>query len=87
MPGERADRVRLSPVAATALEAPAEYGALAALAQHGLDALADASLARRARLLEMKAFAEFLLERLPGLAAEWTERREALRASGEIPDC
>jgi DNA-binding MarR family transcriptional regulator len=85
-PGERADRVRVSPVAATALEAPAEYGALAALAQHGLDTLEDASPTRRARLLELKAFAEFLLERLPALAAEWTERRAALSASGEIPE-
>jgi DNA-binding MarR family transcriptional regulator len=86
VPGERADRVRLSPVSATALESPAEYGALAALARHGLDVLSDASPERRARLLEMNTFAEFLLERLPALAAEWRERREALRAAGELPD-
>jgi hypothetical protein len=86
VPGERADRVRLSPLMTQGLESPAEYGALAALAQHGLDTLGDASPARKARLLETRAFANFLLERLPALAAEWRERREAMRASGELPE-
>jgi DNA-binding MarR family transcriptional regulator len=85
-PGERADRIRLNPVATQGLESPAEYGALAALARHGLEVLRDAPPARKARLLEQGAFSEFLLERLPALAAEWRERREALRASGELPD-
>jgi DNA-binding MarR family transcriptional regulator len=85
-PGERADRVRLVPISSQALESPAEYGALAALANHGLDVLHDAPSWRKARLLEMGAFAEFLLERLPALGAEWQERRDALRASGELPD-
>jgi DNA-binding MarR family transcriptional regulator len=85
LPGERADRVFLNPVSATALESPAEYGAMAALAQHGLDVLKDAPHERRARLLELGAFAEFLLDRLPALADEWRARREQLRATGELP--
>jgi hypothetical protein len=36
--------------------------------------------------LEWVAFADFLVERLPLLAQEWKERREALRAAGELPD-
>ena len=83
--GERADRVGFSPVATQALESPAEYGALAALARHGLDVLKDAPLERRARLLELAAFAEFLLERLPALADEWRARRQAMRESGARP--
>jgi hypothetical protein len=86
VPGERADRVSLNMLATQALESPAEYGALAALARHGLDVLRDAPPERKARLLELAAFSEFLLERLPALAAEWRERREALIASGELPD-
>jgi DNA-binding MarR family transcriptional regulator len=85
-PGERADRVRMNPVATQGLESPAEYGALAALARHGLEVLRDAPPARKARLLELGAFCEFLLERLPALADEWRVRREAMRASGELPD-
>jgi DNA-binding MarR family transcriptional regulator len=85
-PGERADRIHLVPISAQALESPAEYGALAALAKHGIDVLQDAPRWRKARLLEMAAFAEFLLERLPALATEWQERRAALRASGALPD-
>jgi hypothetical protein len=83
--GERADRVGFSPVATQALESPAEYGALAALARHGLEVLKDAPPQRRARLLELAAFAEFLLERLPALADEWRARRQSMRESGELP--
>jgi DNA-binding MarR family transcriptional regulator len=85
VPGERADRIRLNPVLAQSLEAPAEYGALAALARHGLEVLRDAPPARKVRLLEMVAFSEFLLDRMPVLADEWRARREQLRASGELP--
>ena len=37
-------------------------------------------------LLEWAAFADFLVERLPVLEQEWKQRREALRAAGELPD-
>ena len=85
--GERVDRVAMNPAyAEQGLESPAEYGAMAALMRHGLDVLADAPPTRRARLLEMSAFADFLLERTAVLAAQWRERRDALRASGELPE-
>ena len=85
--GERADRVSFHPEAAVrGLESPEEYGAMMALAREGLEVLRDAPAARRARLLETVAFYEFLLERMPALAAEWRARRDALRASGELPD-
>jgi predicted ArsR family transcriptional regulator len=85
--GERADRVSFHPEAAVrGLEAPEEYGAMMTLAREGLEVLRDTPPARRARLLEAVAFYEFLLERMPTIAAEWRVRRDALRASGELPD-
>ena len=85
--GERADRVSFHPEAAVrGLESLEEYGAMMALAREGLEVLRDAPAARRARLLEAVAFYEFLLERMPALAAEWRARRDALHASGELPD-
>jgi MarR family len=85
--GERADRVSFHPDAdVRSLESPVEYGAMLALARHGLEVLRDAPPARRARLLGAVAFYEFLLERMPALADEWRVRREALQASGELPD-
>jgi DNA-binding MarR family transcriptional regulator len=86
-PGQRADRVRLhGALSAQALDSTAEYGALRELARQGLELLRDEPPARRARLQEMAAFNDFLLERLPQLAQEWRERRSALHASGELPD-
>ena len=45
----------------------------------------DAPLERRAVLLEMSAFAEFLLEQIPRMEQDWQTRREALVASGDLP--
>jgi DNA-binding MarR family transcriptional regulator len=85
--GERADRVGFHPESAVrALESREEYGAVLALAREGLEVLRDAPPARRARLLGVVAFYEFLLERMPALAEEWRVRRDELRASGELPD-
>jgi len=85
--GERADRVSFHPDAAVrGLEAAEEYGAMLALAREGLEVLRDEPPARRARLLETIAFYEFLLERMPAVAAEWRTRRDELRASRELPD-
>ena len=85
--GERADRVSFHPEAAErGLESPEDHRGMLALAREGLDVLRDAPTARRARLLGAVAFYEFLLERMPTLAAEWRARRDALRASGELPD-
>src|SRR5262245_7248486 len=85
--GERSDRISINPDAgAQGLESPAEYGAMAALARHGLDVLRDEPPARRARLLEVAAFYDWLLQRMPALAAEWNAHRDSLRASGELPE-
>jgi hypothetical protein len=84
--GERSDRISMNPDAgAQGLESPAEYAAMAALARHGLEVLHDEPPARRARLLEVAALHEWLLARMPALAAEWNAHRDALRASGELP--
>jgi hypothetical protein len=37
-------------------------------------------------LLEMAAFADFLVARLPELEKDWKAHREALRAAGDLPD-
>jgi hypothetical protein len=86
-PGERADRISAHyALGAQSLDDPTEYVALGALARRGLEILSDAAPTRRARLLELAAFADFLAERSPALAAEWRERRDQLRAAGELPD-
>lgn len=85
--GERVDRVSLDPgVWLRLVDKTAEHTAAGALARKGLEALGDVPVERRARLMEMAAFADFLTERLPALAAEWLVRRDALRASGDLPD-
>ena len=67
------------------LESAGEYEALAAITRKGLKAIEGATVDRRARLVEMTALCEFLIERMPKLADEWREHRETLRASGELP--
>ncbi len=84
--GERADRVMIHPsYGLQSLESAGEYEALAAITRNGLKAIAGAPFERRARLVEMAALCEFLIERMPKLAGEWREYRETLRASGELP--
>src|SRR5262245_4559477 len=85
--GERMDRVRIdmSSPQATGFDV-AEYREQAELAREGLRMLEDTPPERRAILLEWAAFADFLVERLPGLEKEWKVRREALRAAGQLPD-
>lgn len=84
--GERMDRVRidLSSPQAMGMDV-SEYEELGELAREGLEVVRDAPMQRRAVLLEMSAFADFLLERMPMLQQEWAERRSALVASGELP--
>jgi len=86
--GERMDRVSIDPYSPNAMGGVdiTEYQEHGDLAREGLRLLADAPPERRATLLEWAAFADFLVERLPVLDQEWKERREALRAVGEIPD-
>jgi hypothetical protein len=84
--GERMDRVRLD------FSSPqsrgfdiSEYQQLGDLAREGLEVLKGAPPERRAMLLEMSAFADFLVERTRALQQEWEAHRDALRASGELP--
>jgi hypothetical protein len=85
--GERMARVRIdrSYTQTTGFD-PTEYQEQGELAREGLRILADAPPERRAILLEWAAFADFLVERLPVLEQEWRERRETLRAAGQLPE-
>src|SRR5215831_2970460 len=85
--GERMDRVRidLSSQQSMGMDT-AEYEEMGELAREGLEVLRDAPLARRAVLLEVSAFADFLVEQMPKLEQEWEARREALVASGDLPE-
>jgi hypothetical protein len=84
--GARMDRIRidLSSPAAMGMDIT-EYQELGQLAREGLDVLRDASPERRAVLLEMSAFADFLLEQIVRFEQDWKERRSALVAAGELP--
>ncbi len=85
--GERMDRVRIDLSSPQSLGMDvSEYEELLELAREGLDVLQDASAERRAVLLEMSAFAEFLLEQIPRFQKEWEARRRALVAAGELPE-
>ena len=84
--GERMDRVcvDLSLPRAMGFDI-SEYQEQGELAREGLRLLAGAPPERKEILLEWAAFSDFLVERLPMLEQEWRERREALRAAGELP--
>lgn len=84
--GERMDRVSLDRTSRRAFGFDVtEYREQGELAREGLQVLADAPPERREVLLELAAFADFLVERLPVLEQEWNVRRQSLRA-GELPD-
>jgi hypothetical protein len=85
--GERMDRVRIDLTSPQSMGMDTtEYQEMVELAREGLDVLRDAPVERRAALLEMAAFAEFLLEQIPKFQDEWEARREALVAAGELPE-
>ena len=63
-----------------------EYQQLGDLAREGLQVLTDAPPERKDDLLEMAAFADFLVDRTRALQHEWEAHRDALRASGELSD-
>lgn len=84
--GERMDRVSIDRTSRRAWGFDvSEYREQGDLAREGLEVLADAPLEQRAVLLELAAFADFLVERLPVLEQEWLARRESLRLAGELP--
>jgi hypothetical protein len=85
--GERMDRVRIDLSSPQSLGMDVtEYEELLELTREGLDLLRDAPLERRAVLLETSAFAEFLLEQMPLFQQAWEARRQALVASGDLPE-
>lgn len=85
--GERMDRVSIDRTSRRAFGFEvSEYREQGELAREGLEVLRDAPPERRTVLLEVAAFADFLVERLPVLEQEWIAHREALRAAGELPE-
>jgi hypothetical protein len=85
--GDRMDRVRIDMSSPESLGMDVtEYEELGQLAREGLHVLRDHSVDRRAILLEMSAFADFLIEQMARFEKEWTARRAELVASGDLPD-
>jgi hypothetical protein len=85
--GERMDRVRIDMSSPESMGMDkSEYEELGQLAREGLEVLRDAPAQRRAILLEMSAFADFLVEHVATLEQEWKARRAALVASGDLPE-
>lgn len=85
--GDRMDRVRVDVSSPRAMGLDiSEYEELSQLAHEGLEVVRGAPAERRAVMLEMSAFADFVLERMPVMQQEWQDRRAALVASGELPD-
>jgi DNA-binding MarR family transcriptional regulator len=84
--GERMDRVRADLASAQSRGFDvSEYRELGDLAREGLEVLGDVSPERRATLVEMAAFADWLVDRTRALQQEWEAHRDALRKSGELP--
>jgi hypothetical protein len=63
-----------------------EYEELGRLAREGLEVLRDAPAERRAVLLEMSAFADFLVDQVATMEKEWKAHRAQLVAAGALPD-
>jgi DNA-binding transcriptional regulator GbsR (MarR family) len=84
--GERMDRVRIDFSSAQARGFDvSEYQELGDLAREGVEVVKDASPERLAALVELEAFADWLVERTRVLQQEWEAHRDALRASGRLP--
>jgi DNA-binding MarR family transcriptional regulator len=84
--GERMDRIRIDMSSSQAMGMDmTEYQELGQLAREGLEVLRDAPAERRAILLELSAFSDFLLEQIARFEQDWKERRAALVAAGELP--
>jgi hypothetical protein len=82
--GERMDRVRIDTSSPNSMGMDvSEYQDLGKLAREGLELLRDAPPERRARLTEMAAFADFLVEQMPKLQQEWEASRAKRIASVE----
>jgi hypothetical protein len=83
--GDRMDRVRIDLSSPHALGMDvSEYEEMREMAREGLELLQDAPIERRAVLLEVSAFSDFLVEQMPLMQQEWEARRAALVAAGEL---
>jgi DNA-binding transcriptional ArsR family regulator len=87
MAGERMDRVRIDLTSPRSMGLDiSEYEELRELAHEGLEVVRDASAERRAVLLEVAAYADFLVEQVSRTRQDWEARRAALVAEGELPE-
>lgn len=85
--GERMDRIRLQLNSPSAMGMDtSEYEEMRELAREGLEVIADAPIERRAALLEMAAFMDFLVEQIARMREDWEARRAELVAAGELPE-
>jgi hypothetical protein len=83
--GERMDRVRIDLSSPQAMGMDiSEYEEMRELAREGLELLEDEPMERRVVLLEVSAFADFLLEQMPRMQQEWEVRRAELVTAGEL---
>lgn len=83
--GERMDRVAIDRTSRRAFGFDmTEYQELADLAREGLAVLDDASPQRRSVLLEVAAFADWLMSRMPDWEKDWDAHREELRRTGKL---
>jgi hypothetical protein len=84
--GERMDRVciDLSSPQAMGMDT-SEYDEMGRLAREGLEVLGEAPPERRAILLEMAHFSDFLVGQVKRFGDEWQIRRAELVAAGELP--
>ena len=84
--GERMDRVRIDLTSQQSMGMDiSEYEELRELAQEGLEVVRDAPIERQAVLLEVLAFADFLMEQIPLMQQAWEARREELVTEGRLP--
>jgi hypothetical protein len=85
--GDRMDKVRIDLSSPNSMGLDiTEYEEMRDLAREGLGLLADASVDRRAALVEMAAFMELVIENTSTLREEWQHRRADLVTSGLLPE-
>ena len=84
--GERMDRVRLDMTSPRSRGLDiSEYQEMSDMAREGLEVVRDAPPERQAVLLEVSAFADFLVEQIPLMQQAWVARRQELVAAGQLP--
>jgi DNA-binding transcriptional regulator GbsR (MarR family) len=85
--GERMDRVHIEFSSPQSMGMDiTEYEEMRDLVREGLEVVRDAPAERRALLLEMSEFADFVIEQVKRMQKEWQERRQALVAAGKLPE-